>query len=654
MSFEKDFNFNKTIKLKQNIVKLIKEEGILSNKNSHQGKILRVDLTKGELKTEVLPENIYRKYLGGSSLASYFLLRELKKGVDPLGPDNVLVFACSVITGTPVPGASRFTVAAKSPLTGGFGEAEGGGWWAPELKWAGYDAIIIKGISEKPVYLWIHDDKVELRNAEHLTGKVTGEVEEIIRAELNDEKIRIAQIGPAGENLVRYANVGNECKHYNGRVGLGAVMGSKKLRAIAVRASGKNPYVDSDTIKKITKEFASKWKNTSQGMHDYGTAGIVIGLNDGGILPTRNFREGQFEGAEAISGVSMADTILVRRGNCYACPVRCKREVKVEGIYDVDPLYGGPEYETIGSLGSLCGIDSLEAISKGNELCNKYGLDTISTGTTIAFAMECFEEGIIDSDDTDGIELKFGNAGAMLEMIEKIKNLDGIGATLARGVAYASKKFGPESEKFAMHVKGEELPMHEPRGKIGVGLQYAISPTGADHMEVPHDLAFTFKGAPLDSVKPLGLLEPVDALELSPKKVRFFSYTQKVWSLYNCICMCMFIGVPSGALSLKNLVDLTNAVTGWNTSLFELIKVGERSNTMARCFNIREGFTSKDDKLPDRLFQAFTSGPLKGKAINRDEFESAISTYYGMEGWDKEGIPTREKLEELELDWIEL
>ncbi len=627
----------------------------MSNKDSYQGKILRVDLTKGELKTEILPEHIYRKYLGGSSLASYFLLKELKKGVDPLGPENILVFTCSVITGTPVPGASRFTVAAKSPLTGGFGEAEAGGWWAPELKWAGYDAIVIKGVSSKPVYLWINDDRVELRNAEHLTGKVTGEVEKIIRDELNDEKIRIAQIGPAGENLVRYACITNESKHFNGRVGLGAVMGSKKLRAITVRASGKNPYANPEKVKEIAREFASKWKTAPSSIiyHDYGTAGGVTGLNDAGILPTRNFREGQFEGAEAISGVTMTNTILVKRGHCYACPVRCKREVKVEGKYEVDPYYGGPEYETIGSLGSLCGIDSLEAIAKGNELCNKYGLDTISTGTTIAFAMECFEEGIIDKHDTDGIELKFGNADAMLEIIEKIKNLDGIGGILSRGVRYASQKFGPEVEKFGMHVKGEELPMHEPRGKVGVGLQYAISPTGADHMEAPHDTSFRYEGHALDSVKPLGLLETIEPLDLSSKKVRFFSYTQKIWSLYNCICMCMFVGVPSGALSLKNIVDLANAVTGWDTSLFELIKVAERSNTMARCFNIREGFTSNDDKLPDRFFEAFTSGPLKDKAIDRDEFESAIKDYYGMEGWNSEGVPTRAKLEELGLDWID-
>ena len=623
------------------------------NKDSYIGKILRVDLTRGKLKTEILEENLYRKYLGGSSLAGYFLLNELKKGIDPLSPENMLVFTCSVITGTPVPGASRFTVAAKSPLTGAFAEAEAGGWWAPELKWAGYDAIIIKGVSPKPVYIWIHNNKVELRHAGHLTGKTTGEVEHIIRDELKDNNIRIAQIGPAGEKMVRYSCITNECKHFNGRVGLGAVMGSKKLRAIAVKATSKNHYADPERIKEITKEFASKWKETSQGLYDYGTAGGVLGLNEKGILPTRNFQEGQFEGAEAISGVTMADTILVNRGHCYACPIRCKREVKVEGIYDVEPYYGGPEYETIGSLGSLCGIDSLEAIAKGNELCNKYGLDTISTGTTIAFAMECFEEEIIDKNDTNGIDLKFGNADAMLEMIEKIKNLDGIGAILARGVAYTAKEFGPRAEKFAMHVKGEECPMHEPRGKIGVGLQYAISPTGADHMEAPHDLSFTDYGLPLDSVKPLGLIEPIDAHDLSSKKVRFFSYTQKIYSLCNSIGMCQFIGAPMGALSLKNIVDLTNAVTGWNTSLFELIKVAEKSNTMARCFNLREGLSSKDDKLPDRFFEAFTSGPLKDKAINRQEFDTAVKTYYAMEGWDENGVPTKAKLAELDLDWIE-
>ncbi len=630
----------------------------MSNKNSYNGKILRVDLTKGELKTEILEENIYRKYLGGSSLASYFLLKELKKGVDPLGPENMLVFTCSVITGTTVPGASRFTAAAKSPLTGGFAEAEAGGWWAPEFKWAGYDAIIIKGVSPKPVYLWINNDKVELRAAKHLTGKDTGEVEHLIRDELKDQRIRIAQIGPAGEKMIRYANIGNQCEHFNGRVGLGAVMGSKKLRAIAVRGTqkayySKANYYNPKKIKEITKEFASKWKETSQGMHDYGTSGGVEGLSAAGILPTRNFREGQFEGASSISGVTMADTILVKEGHCYACPISCKRVVKVEGKYDVDPYYGGPEYETVGALGSLCGIDNLEAIAKGNELCSRYGLDTISTGTTIAFAMECFEEGIINKNDTDGIELKFGNADAMLEMIEKIKNLEGIGAILAKGVVYAAKEFGNGAEKYAMHVKGEECPMHEPRGKVNVGLQYAISPTGADHMEVPHDLMFTDYGSALDSVKPLGLLEPIDPFDLSSKKVRFFSYTQKIWSLYNCICLCMFTGVPIGPLSLNNLVSLVNAVTGWNTSLFELLKVGEKSNTMARCFNLREGLTNKDDKLPDRFFEAFTSGPLKDKAIDKEEFEKAIKTYYAMQGWDENGVPTKEKLAELDLDWIE-
>ena len=625
----------------------------MSNKKPYTGKILRVDLTKGELKTEILEENIYRKYLGGSSLASYFLLKELKKGIDPLGPENMLVFTCSVVTGTTVPGASRFTAAAKSPLTGGFAEAEAGGWWAPELKWAGYDAIIVKGASPKPVYLWIHNDQVELRTAEHLTGKETGEVEQIIRGELKDQKIRIAQIGPAGEKMVRYANIGNECEHFNGRVGLGAVMGSKKLRAIAVRGTQKANYADPEKIKEITKQFASKWKETSQGMHDYGTAGGVEGLSAAGILPTRNFREGQFEGASSISGVTMADTILVKRGHCYACPVRCKREVKVEGRYDVDPYFGGPEYETVGALGSLCGIDDLEAIAKGNELCARYGLDTISTGTSIAFAMECFEEGIIDKKDTEGIELKFGKADAMLEMIEKIKNLEGIGAILARGVAHAAREFGPGAEKFAMHVKGEECPMHEPRGKVGVGIQYAISPTGADHMEMPHDPMFADYGSALESLHPLGLLEPLASLDLSSKKVRFSSYTQKVWSLCNCICLCMFISAPMGALSLKNIVELTEAVTGWETSLFELLKVAEKSNTMARCFNLREGLTSKDDKLPDRFFEAFTSGPLKDKAIDKEEFEKAIKTYYTMQGWDENGVPTKEKLAELDLDWIE-
>lgn len=617
-----------------------------------EGKIIRVNLDKKEITIEKLDNIECRRYLGGSALAGYLLLKELKPGVDPLSSENVLVFASNVLSGVPVPGASRFTIAAKSPLTNGFGESEAGGFWGPEFKKSGFIAIIITGKSDLPVYIWIKDGKVELKDALHLKGKNTCEVEKIIRQELGDNKIIIAQNGPAGEKMVRYACVLNNLKHVNGRTGLGAVMGSKNLRAIAVRGT-KDIYMhDKEKVKSIAKWMNENWKKYSAGVHEHGTGRNIEALNACGILPVRNFQVGFFEGANKISGETITKTILKKREGCYACPIRCKRVVEIRGNYDVDPCYGGPEYETLASLGSFCGIDDLGAIAKGNELCNKYGMDTISTGVSIAFAMECFEKGIINFKDTDGINLIFGNSEAMLKMIEKIANREGIGDILAEGVAKAAENIGFKSKKYAMHVKGQELPMHDPRGKTGLALAYSLSPTGADHMEHPHDPVFARQGWGLEIGAMLGLYEPIDPFTLDAKKVRFFSYSQKVFNLYDSIGMCDIAAWPIGGLPLDKLVELCNAVTGWNASLWELLKTGERANTMARYFNIREGFTTKDDSLPERIFETLPNGALKGKSINRKEFNAAIKLYYDIEGWDENGIPTYGKLVELELDWI--
>ena len=620
------------------------------------GKVVKVDLSSKRIEIEGIEEKIYRKYLGGSALASYFLLKELKPGTDPFSEDNILVFTTSILSGTTIPGAIRYTVASKSPLTGAFGEAEAGGYWAPQLKKAGFDAIVIKGCADKLSYIWIHNGKVELRDATHLKGKTTGEAESIIRRELNDSKICIAQIGPAGENLVRYACILNNVKHANGRTGLGAVMGSKNLRAIAVRGTQEVSVVDKEKIKNITKWFAENWKDTSLGMHENGTANGLMDLNIRGILPTRNFKDGEFEGAEKISGEATTKNILIKREGCYACPIRCKRIVECKDKYKVDPYYGGPEYETVGAFGALCGIDNLEAIAKANELCNKYGMDTISTGVTIAFAMECYENGLLSNKDTEGIELKFGSAEAMLQMIEKIKNRQGIGDLLAEGTLKAATKIGPKSKKYAMQVKGQELPLHEPRGKTGLGLAYALASTGAEHMEAPHDTDFEIEenNKNIDDLSLIGINEAIDPLDLSDKKVKFFNRGQKLFSLYNSIGICDFCAVPIGPLTLEKLVESVKAITGWRTSLYELMKVAERTDTMSRCFNIREGLSRKDDILPERLFEPLGNGPLKGKFIDRDKFEKAINTYYKLEGWDSEGKPTESRLLQLDLEWIKL
>ena len=441
----------------------------------YNGKILRINLTDGKIEIDEPDEFIYRNYLGGAGLAAYYILKELPKNVDPLSPDNMLVLTCSVITGAPIPGASRFTAAGKSPLTNGYGEAEAGGYWGPELKQAGYDGIIIKGKSPKPVYIWIRDGEVEIKDATKLWGMVTGDSQSCIREELGDDRIRVLQIGPGGENLVKYACIVNELKHYNGRTGMGAVMGSKNLKAIAVRGTKRIEMADEESAKGILKWLRETYVYQPHDMHDEGTARLVPARSEGGILPTRNFRDGTFEKALDISGTRMKETILTKRGTCFACSVACKREVDVnDGKFVATKEYGGPEYETIASLGSLCGVGDLNAIAMGNEICNKYTIDTISAGVCIAFAMECYENGILNDKDTGGIDLRFGNAEAMVKMTEMIGKREGLGDILAEGVKRAAEKIGKGSEKYAIHVKGQELPMHEPRGKRSLVYAYSL------------------------------------------------------------------------------------------------------------------------------------------------------------------------------------
>ena len=619
----------------------------------YTGKILRVDLSTKSIKVEEPDEKIYRTYIGGGSLACYYLLKEQKPGVDALGPDNILIFATSAISATPAPGFSRYTVSAKSPLTGGFGETEAGGWFGPELKFAGFDAVIISGKADAPVYLWIHDGQAEIKDAGHLWGKELGEVHDMICEELGDKQTRIAQTGPAGENRVRFACVINELRHANGRSGMGAVMGSKNLRAIAVRGRKKMELADKAKVKELVQWHNATYLETQKVRQDLGTCAGVIPLNLSGILPTKNFRKGEFSEAEAISGEAMKEQILIDRGHCYACPVRCKRVVEVKTPYSVDPRFGGPEYETLGALGSLCEVGDIRAIAKGNELCQRYGLDTIAAGNAIAFAMDCYESGILTTADTDGLEITFGNAEVMLKLIEMITKREGIGDILGEGVMRAAQRIGKGADKLAMHVKGQELPLHDPRGKTGLALAYALSPTGADHIECPHDPLFASSpNKNVDEAATLGIYDPVSPLDLGPEKVRFYYYLQNTWSMYNILGMCMFTGWPLGQFKLEHINEYVRAVTGWNTSLWELFKANERSQHMFRIFNCREGLTKEDDTLPDRLFEGLENGALKGTRINKEEFQQAIETYYGMMGWDPDtGIPTPAKLHELGLSW---
>jgi aldehyde:ferredoxin oxidoreductase len=617
-------------------------------------KILRVDLTSGTWEIETLSEDFYRLYPGGKALAGYILLNEMPAHTDPLSPENILVIANGLLTGAPVSTATRYIVSARSPLTNGYGESEAGGFWGPELKMAGFEAIVVRGKSPKPVYLWIREGEVEIRPADHLWGCLTGEVQEIICSELGDDKIRILQIGPAGENLVRFAGITNDLRHFNGRNGMGAVMGSKNLRAVAVRGHTRYQAMarDSKALMDLGRKLAQQVKDNPQAwdLQHRGTPGLVEGLNVGGILPTRNFRQGAFEDVDDIKWEVYEKELLTARRSCYACAVRCKREVRVG---EETSRYGGPEYETVGSFGPNCGVGDIQAIAKANEMCNAYMLDSISTGATIAFAMECFEHGLIGLEDTDGLDLRFGNVEAMLAMIEWIAKRKGLGKLLAEGVMRAAEKIGGDAHFFALHVKGQELPMHDPRGKYNIGISYAISEIGADHLVIPHDPMFANPDSlPFKNARPLGITEAQPARSLSDVKMEHFYILERWNSFEKVIGYCFFGPAPRSFISVEDVLESINAATDWDMTLEEVLEIGERATNMARVFNAREGFSRQDDILPERLFQGLENGTLKGEAMPRHEFESALTVLYGLKGWDPEtGNPSRERLDALSLGW---
>lgn len=612
--------------------------------NGFTGKLLRVNLSTEKISFETLEENFYRRYFGGRGLISYYLLKELEPKIDPLGPENKLIFACGPVTGAPVSGSGRNSVGAKSPLTGAYGEAEAGGYWGTELKRAGFDAIIFEGKASSPVYLWIKDQEVELRDASSLWGHEIRKCQETIRGELEDKRVKVAQIGPGGEKQVRYACVINDMHHVAGRCGMGAVMGSKNLKAVAVKGGNKVPVRKPKRLAKVAKWMAQNVDNLAYALHTYGTGDSMDVMVETGNLPIRNFRDGDFPEVDQISAQAVKEHVRVNMGTCYACAVACKKVVKVAEPWNVDPVYGGPEYETLASLGSNCGVSDLKAICKANELCQRYSIDTISTGVTISFAMECFEHGLLTKEDTGGMDLSFGNAESMVKLVELIGEKRGLGALLAEGTKRAAERIGNGAEEFAVHIKGQEVPMHDPRLKRGEALGYAVSPTGADHVHNIHD-TFLYPALP-KKYNSLGVLEPVPVEDFGPKKVRLYKYVGEWRTLNNFLVMCLFT-----PWSITQKVDIVRSVTGWNTTAFELMKVVERGNTLTRIFNNREGFTEKDDWLPPRFFQPKTSGALNKTSVNPEELQRAKLLYYDMMGWTEKGIPKKSTLEELDIEW---
>ena len=620
----------------------------------YHGKILLVDLNTGTLTIDERDEAFYRKYVGGSALGAYYLLKNTPAHADPLGAENTLVLSLSVITGSPVPGQSRMTATAKSPLTGAIGDSQSGGFFPAEMKFAGFDAIVITGKAEKPVYLWLNNGNAELRPAEHLWGKTTGDVEDLIKEELGDKRVQIAQCGPAGEKGVRFAGIITMANRANGRTGMGAVMGSKNLKAIAVRGKMRPEIADKKAAIALAKWGADHFPESDiYGMGLHGTAEVLRYQHKLGGLATKNWMSGVFDGWEAIDGETMTDTILKERDTCFACPVRCKRVVEItEGPYRVDPRFGGPEYETLATFGAYCGIDDLAAIAYANQICAQYGMDTISCGATIAWAMDAFEHEYIPIEDTGGIELRFGNAAAMVKMTEMIAKREGFGDVLAEGSARAAQKIGGGAEDLVVTVKKQELPAHTPHLKRSLGLIYAVNPFGPDHQSSEHDPSY---GNYPKKMAELGLTNPQPGTVLNAEKVKYALYTEYLYSYLDTVNLCQFVFGPSWHLySPHHIVEAVRAVTGWDVTMWEIMKAGERRLNMLRAFNAREGFTREDDKLPKKLSQAFVGGRTDGVAISEAEIEQAKDIYYAMAGWTNDGIPTPWKLAELGLDWITL
>lgn len=620
------------------------------------GKILRVNLSNKQSKVETFSEQYAKKYIGGKGFAIDILYNELKPGIDPLGPENKLVFSLGPVNAVGIPGDVRFVVAGKSPLTGIWGEGNCSGYFADGLKRSGYDALIVEGMSEKPVYIWINDDAVEIKDASHLWGKWTAETESLIKAELGEKDAAVIAEGPAAENLVKFAAVTHTAHRAAGRTGLGAVMGSKNLKAIASKGSKQievfDPQKVSELRKKITKEtFEAEFTKV---LREHGQAGFVNDLHNDGILPTRNFQSGVFEGHYNISGQAMTKTILKKREACPRCPVACKRVVEIkDGPYaPVLPEYGGPEYENAAALGSLLGIDNLAAVCRLNMLCNAYSLDTISTGVCIAWAMECFEKGILTTQDTDGLELNFGNADAAIRLTEKIALREGFGVLFADGVAEAAKKIGKGSEKFAVEIKGLEIPMHEPRGKKGLGVMYAVSNRGGCHMQSMHDPDIESP----DMAPEINISKPLHRLDTSKEKVLALKKTSDWTAIINSIGLCSNI-YWFGSVYYRPIhqLEILNAVTGWDLTVDDYMTTGERINTYCRAFNVREGITRKDDYLPPRFMEPLKGGPTDGQRINQKEIDSMLDSYYEICGWDpKTGIPTKKRLEVLGLGFVNL
>lgn len=600
----------------------------------YAGKFLRVDLTSRKIFSQSLDEKDLRQFLGGSGLGTKFLYEEVGAQVEPLSPENILIFMTGPLTGSGAPGSGRHEVVFKSPLTGIFARSGVGGSFGVNLKRAGYDGIIISGKSDKPVYLLVAGGKAEIKDASHIWGKDTHTTDELLRA-AHARKATVASIGKAGEKEVKIAGISHDGVHSRmaGRCGGGAVMGSKKLKAIVVYGEQRLELAHSDKLRSYRKELLAQITGASAGFKKFGTAGGIMNYEKLGNFPHKNWALSDWEqGAEKISGQTMEKTILTGRYACHDCVIACGRVVKIDTGPFAPVSGGGPEYETIAALGGMCLVDDIEAVAKANELCNRYGLDTMSTGAVVAFAMEAFERKIISEKDTDGVKLNFGDANAVIAMIEKIAEREGIGAILAEGVRVAAEKLGNGAQEFALHVKGLEPSYHDPRCFFSHAVNYATAARGACHNSSQSHSSEMALSCP-----DLGINEPQHRHQVEGK-AEFTIKLQNLMCFYDSLVFCKFFHT-SGALTPSQVVNFLNYTTGWELELGECMQIGARVFNLQRMYNVRCGIRKKDDTLPARF------STLERNRDKLPPLDELLRDYYELRGWNEEGIPTQNTLE---------
>jgi aldehyde:ferredoxin oxidoreductase len=614
------------------------------------GTILRVDLESGRIEKQEFGEEFYRTYLGGGALGTYFLLNEASADCDPLSERNILTIAPGVTTGAAVSGVSRCSITALSPLTGMTGDSQAGGNLGPFIKRSGYDAVVITGRSAKPCFLVVDGERVEIRDAAHLAGRTVVEVLDQLEQDLEGKPWSILQCGPAGERRVRFACLMADRNDVGGRTGLGAVFGSKNLRAVCVRGSGEVEFADPGGLTGLNRLAAKRLPDASfpATLNKHGTPGVVGFQAEGGNFATHNYSKGFTPDYKKLDGGSFGPALGAGATTCFGCVVRCRKKVKADSPYPLTDKLGGPEFETLGLLGSNLDITDPAAVARASQLCGDLGLDTITMGGLAGYVFECAQQGLIPEEALEGRKVGFGSPEDLFWLIEKTAAREGIGDVLADGFTAAIEKFGERTAPYAVHVKNQGLAVHMPQVKPSQALMYAVCPIGPDHQSSEHDWLMEAG----EDCSGLGIIGKGDKQSTNLAKVRMTVYSQYYYSLLDTLCLCMFCWGPGNLFSYRELEDLVRFSTGWHVTFFELMKAGERRINMMRQLNARRGFTRDDDRLPERVFIPLPDGPSQGRHVDREAFARMLDAYYGLMGWDPQtGNPTRGKLMELGLDW---